>query len=82
MKTSVSHPLQIAAIVSGVPGLGRVGLTPAPTMKGLTVRAGALRFAISTANEAAVFFTTRATLSWIVSRGQLSPKGWPQLRLY
>jgi hypothetical protein len=24
MKTSVSHPLQIAAIVSGVPGLGRV----------------------------------------------------------
>src|SRR5258705_9775124 len=30
MKTSVSHPLQIAAIVSGVPGSGRVGLTLCP----------------------------------------------------
>jgi ADP-ribosyl-[dinitrogen reductase] hydrolase len=30
MKTSVSHPLQIAAIVLGVPGLGRVGLTLCP----------------------------------------------------
>ena len=30
MKTSVSHPLQIAAIVSGVSGFGRVGLTFCP----------------------------------------------------
>ena len=30
MKTSASHPLQIAAIVAGVPGLGRVGLTLCP----------------------------------------------------
>jgi protein-tyrosine phosphatase len=30
MRTSVSHPLQIAAVVSGVPGHGRVGLTFCP----------------------------------------------------
>jgi len=30
MRTSISHPLQIAAVVSGVPGLGRVGLTFCP----------------------------------------------------
>ena len=30
MKTSVSHPLQIATIVSGVSGFGRVGLTFCP----------------------------------------------------
>jgi ADP-ribosyl-[dinitrogen reductase] hydrolase len=30
MRTSVSHPLQIATIVSGVSGLGRVGVTFCP----------------------------------------------------
>ena len=30
MRTSVSHPLQIAAVVSGVSGFGRVGLTFCP----------------------------------------------------
>ena len=30
MKTSVSHPLQIATIVSGVSGFGRVGVTFCP----------------------------------------------------
>lgn len=30
MRTSVSHPLRIATIVSGMPGIGRVGLTFCP----------------------------------------------------
>jgi ADP-ribosyl-[dinitrogen reductase] hydrolase len=30
MRTSVSHPLQIAAVFSGVFGLGRVGVTFCP----------------------------------------------------
>jgi ADP-ribosyl-[dinitrogen reductase] hydrolase len=30
MRTSVSHPLQIATIASGVPGCGRVGVTFCP----------------------------------------------------
>jgi protein-tyrosine phosphatase len=30
MRTSVSHPLQIAAVVSGISGLGRVGVTFCP----------------------------------------------------
>jgi len=30
MRTSVSHPLQIATVVSGVSGLGRVGVTFCP----------------------------------------------------
>jgi ADP-ribosyl-[dinitrogen reductase] hydrolase len=30
MRTSVSHPLRIAAVVSGISGLGRVGLTLCP----------------------------------------------------
>jgi protein-tyrosine phosphatase len=30
MKTSISHPLRIAAVVSGVPELGRIGLTFCP----------------------------------------------------
>src|ERR1019366_10042877 len=30
MRTSVSHPLRIAAVVSGIPGLGRVGVTLCP----------------------------------------------------
>jgi ADP-ribosyl-[dinitrogen reductase] hydrolase len=30
MRTSVSHPLQIATVVSGVSGLGRVGVTLCP----------------------------------------------------
>jgi ADP-ribosyl-[dinitrogen reductase] hydrolase len=30
MRTSVSHPLRIAAVVSGISGLGRVGVTFCP----------------------------------------------------
>ena len=30
MRTSVSHPLKIATVVSGISGLGRVGLTFCP----------------------------------------------------